>query len=207
MARMMRWSRGGAAAAVSALIVLAGCNHGGTGVRAPQVDITESFETGLADWTEAGADLGDPMATWSATVTTEEASAGTHSLKLTLDNTSADAKIWVQRAVHATPGQTYDVELSFDFATADYGSIDLWQIIAGVLPAPPDSAADLPFQGDTGNGLSSDQGYHWVHKEYTTTVTADADGYVYVVLGVWGTWDDQRSYYVDNVHLVLTSAG
>lgn len=188
-------------------MALSGCDHGGTLVLAPEVDVTESFETGLADWTEAGLDLGDPAATWSGTVTTEQASAGTHSLKLTLDNSSADAKIWVQRAVQATPGQAYDVELSFDFGSEDYGSLNLWKIIAGVVPASPETAADLPVQGDTGNGLSSDQGYQWVHKDYTTTVTAAADGTVYLVLGLWGDWDEQRSYYVDNVHLVLTRAG
>lgn len=205
---MMRWFRPGAAmAAFATLVALSGCEHGGTLVLFPEVDVTDSFESGLGDWTGAGIDLGDPMVAWSADITTEEASSGTHSLKLTLDNANAEAKIWALRPVQATPGQVYDVELSFDFGTADYGSVDLWRIIAGAAGAPPGSVSDLPFQDDTGNGSATDVGYQWVHKDYAMQATADADGNVYVVVGVWGTSEAARSYYVDNVHMVLTRTG
>ena len=173
----------------------------------PEFDIRDSFEAGLGDWEAQGTDLGNPPVAWSVEESTEEASAGTRSVKLTLDNVNDAGKIWIQRELEVAPLVTYDVDLSFDLGSADFGTVNLWTVIAGVETAPPETAAELTFQDDTGNGAATDHGYQWITKTYQIRARSDEDGHLYVVLGVWGTWETLRSYYLDNVHLVLTRAG
>ncbi len=98
--------------------------------------------------------------------------------------------------------------VAFDFATADFGSFNLWRIIAGGLPEPPQTPAELEpvFQDDTGNGQDEDVGYVWQTRSYTTTTRSTADGRLCVVLGVWGTWEGPRTYFVDGVTVTLQEA-
>ena len=193
---------------VCAVLAAGGCDHAGKLLElVPEFDFTESFEAGLGDWTPQALDVADPAVTWSVEASSEEASAGTQSVKLTLDNANAAGKIWIERELEVDPGQAYDVTLSFDLASADFGTVNLWKVIAGAYTAPPRTAAELSFPGDTGNGASADDGVHWVSRSYQVHARADKDGYIYVVIGVWGTYPVARTYWVDNVHVQLTRTG
>jgi len=194
---------------VPVVLLLGGvCDHSGKIIPiVPEFDITDSFESGLGQWTAQAIDLGEPAGTWSIQGTTEEASAGMHSVQLTLDNVSSAGKVWIERELDAAPTQAYDVDISFDLASADFGTLDLWTVIAGAYPAPPRAADELTFQDDTGNGASTDDGYHWVSKSYTVHARSDEEGHLSVTIGVWGTSETARSYYLDNVRLQLTRAG
>jgi hypothetical protein len=35
---------------------------------------------------------------------------------------------------------------------------------------------------------------------------SDPGGRIHIVIGVWGTWETPRTYYVDNVRLLFTRA-
>lgn len=140
------------------LLVGGVCDHSGKIIAiVPEFDITDSFESGLDKWIPEAIDLGEPAGTWSIEGATEETSAGTHSVKLVLDNVSGAGKIWIERELEVAPAQAYDV--------------------------------------------------HWVSKSYTVHARSDERGRLYVSLGVWGTWEAARSYYVDNVRLQLTRTG
>jgi hypothetical protein len=190
------------------LLVGGVCDHSGKIIPVvPEFDITDSFESGLGQWTSEAIDLGEPAGAWSAQGTTGEASAGTRSVELTLDNVGGAGKVWIERELEVAPGQAYDVEISFDLESADFGTFGLWTVIAGVSTAAPRAATELTFQDDTGNGSSVDGGYHWISKTYTVHGRSDEDGHLYVTIGVWGTSQAARTYYVDNVRLQLTRAG
>ncbi len=175
-----------------------------------------SFEADLQGWTPDATDLafgnctggsgGNCTLAWAIERTTELAHDGVASVRMSLDNLNDAGKIWIERAFDAAPGQLVHVHVSFAFASADYGSVNHWTILAGALPVPPVASAELApvVRGDTGNGLGSPGGYAWLEKAYDSAVRADADGHVWAVIGVWGTWETPRTYYVDAVRVVVS---
>jgi hypothetical protein len=163
-----------------------------------------SFDSGLEGWTAAGTDLTDPPVQWSIQRTTERTKRGAGSAKFFLDNMNDAGKIWLQRAFTLEANTDYTVRVSYAFGTADYGDINLWRIIAGAHTQPPQTAEDLAFRDGTGNGAGADVGYRWVDRTYTMEARADAAGQVWVVVGVWGTWESPRTYYVDDLKVAFT---
>jgi len=63
---------------------------------------------------------------------------------------------------------------------------------------------DLVYQDHTGNGSSTDVGYRWLKKSYTCNVTTAAEDEVYVIVGIWGTWETPRTYYLDSLSILFT---
>lgn len=162
------------------------------------------FETGLDGFTPDGTDLDDPPVDWAVERSNERAASGAWSVRLHLENLNDAGKIWLERAFELEADRTYDVELAFDFGSADWGDINHWTIIAGVSDTDPEDRDDLTFQEDTGNGAGSDVGYVWERKEYGFTAGTGGDGLLWVFLGVWGTSEFGRTYFVDDVVVVIT---
>lgn len=187
-------------AALAVIIALAACDDDITD--APRMN-TFSFESDLQGWNVAGTDLDNPPVQWNIEQTTEFANEGDGSVRLTLDNMNDAGKIWIVRSFDGEPGQTYRADIRFDFGTQDWGSVNLWTIIAGAHTEPPESGDDLDFRDNTGNGASQNSGYQWLEKSYTSTVTANAEGEIFVAIGVWGTFEVERTYFIDDVNIVL----
>ena len=164
-----------------------------------------TFESDPGDWVADGTDLEDPPVTWSVERSDELAERGDWSIRLSLDNLNDAGKIWMERAFELRPGATYDVEVAFDFASADFGDVGLWTIIAMVSEADPETVEDLVFRDETGNGSSTDVGHVWGTRSYALgTATADGDGLLWVALGVWGTFETPRTYFIDDLELIFT---
>jgi hypothetical protein len=164
-----------------------------------------TFETDAGDWVPDGTDLEDPPVTWSVERSDELAERGNWAIRLSLDNLNDAGKIWMERAFELRPNGTYDVEVAFDFASADFGEIGLWTIIAGVSETDPETVDDLVFRDETGNGSSEDVGHLWGTRSYSLgPATADDDGLLWVALGVWGTFETTRTYFVDDFELTFT---
>lgn len=165
-----------------------------------------TFEGDLGDWAADGTDLDDPPVTWSIERSDELAERGEWSVKLFLDNENDAGKIWLERAFALTPGVAYDVEVAFDLASADFGIVNHWRIIAGVSASDPETVDDLSFQDETGNGAEDDVGFVWLPKRYAfQNVVADPDtGVLWVSIGVWGTFETPRTYFIDDVELIFT---
>ena len=163
-----------------------------------------SFENGLEDWSPKATDTDHPSVTWSIQSSQDRASDGTRSAKYELANLNDAGKIWLERPFLVQPNQSYRVRVQFSFGTADWGDLNHWTIIAGVRTSPAVTRDDLTYQGDTANGESSDTGYKWLEKSYDFTATSDADGTLYVDIGVWGTWETPRVYYIDNVRIGIS---
>jgi hypothetical protein len=61
--------------------------------------------------------------------------------------------------------------------------------------------------GNTANGRAADEGYVWLPKSYSMDVSSDGDGELFVYVGVLGTAEIARTYYVDNLKVALTRKG
>ena len=57
------------------------------------------------------------------------------------------------------------------------------------------------FPEGTYNGGTD--GYIWLSKSITKEITVDDSGKIYLVLGIWGTWEGARTYYLDNINVSL----
>jgi len=162
-------------------------------------DYTFSFEDGLESWSEDGTDLDNPPVDWTVALSDEMSSEGDYAIKLYLNNVNDAGKIWLERSFDLEPNRTYNVEITYDFASADFGDFNLWQIITGVSSEEPEAADDLMFQGDT--GIGEQEGFIWLDKSYEFTAESNDDGELWVALGVWGTWETPRTYYIDNISI------
>ena len=182
------------------------CDQVGDITITPEFDLTYSFESGLEGWFGNGVDLTDPIVTWSVEQSSEQASSGANSVRLYIDNSNGMAKVWIERTVNVAPSHSYDVDISFDFGTADFGQTNLWRIVSGAHTRSPGTAAALTVRDASGNGSASDVGVQWLPKSYRVRASSDAGGRMQIVIGVWGTWETPRTYYIDNVQLLFTRA-
>lgn len=189
-------------ALVAAAWVLAACDTLPEATIVPEYEFTFSFESGMAGWTVASADLGQGSA--SVSLDEGQASDGTRSARIELANPGGTGKVWMTRELEVTPDKRYSVEVVLELATADHGTVQPWRLAVGAFAAPPASAAALAFDGDTSSGLETAPGATWVEKSTTVLATADDEGRLHLVLGVWGATAGTRSYHIDDVRLVLT---
>jgi len=183
-------------------LLSAACDRVGEIVIVPEFDFAYSFENDLEGWYGSGVDLGTPAVEWSMTRSSEHSSLGSASAALTLDNASGAAKVWLEREFDVQPERAYDIQLSFDLGTSDHSGTEPWRVLAGAHTTPPTEAADLAIQDPTSSGAGS--GVTFVQKNYTLRATADEEGHIYLVVGVWGTSLGARGYFVDNVHVFFT---
>jgi hypothetical protein len=58
--------------------------------------------------------------------------------------------------------------LMADFASADWGDVNLFTIITGIVQEPPETRDDLVYQGSTGNESDTDVGYGWDSRRIMT---------------------------------------
>ena len=97
--------------------------------------------------------------------------------------------------------------IAFDLASADWGSINLWRILAGAAAGPPTAADAVSASLHTGNGEDTDRGFQWVEHTVTVETRSSPEGELFVYLGVWVTSEFLRTYYIDNVRVTLTRVG
>jgi hypothetical protein len=90
------------------------------------------------------------------------------------------------------------------FATRDFGMVNLFRIITGVGTKSPETADDLTYQDDTGHHQDEDIEFIWLEKNYTFSILTDDTGKIYVSIGVWGTWETPRTYYIDSVNITFS---
>jgi hypothetical protein len=179
-------------------LIFAGCNV----ANMPQ-SMNYSFERGLEGWTTNGTDLDNPPDQWSIEPSRDMASKGETSLKFYLDNVNDAGKIWITRSFDVEPETHYQVEVTYKFASADYGGLNLWKVITGVALEPPRTAGELVYQGDTGNGAGPDDGWVWQRQTYNFDIRTGPEKELYVTIGVWGTWEAARTYYLDDLDVTF----
>jgi hypothetical protein len=217
-----KWHLGGVLA--SLLLGSAACD--GDSGSGPELvtDAFFSFEQGLEGWRPDSADFcdldlasgscraGGAFAETEVALARDRASAGGQSVRLTAVNNTDAVKLWIERTFDVGPG-VYDVEVSFDFGTTDL-EIGAWTLIGTATSFDPSAAfregvpegqvGDFPRLGDT---VSPEGEFAFLPKSFTRTVTAGAAGEVWVGIGVWGTFEVERTYHVDAVRVRIERAG
>lgn len=163
-----------------------------------------SFESGFDGFVVDGTDLDDPPIEWEIERTDERAHDGEWSVRFELENLNDAGKIWIERRFDLEPNRAYDIDLTYAFASADFGEINQWTIIAGVLPFDPETPDDLPFLGSTGNGADDDVGFIWLEFVAPLEVTTGPTGEAWLSLGVWGTSEFTRRHHFDDVRIAFT---
>lgn len=172
-----------------------------------QLTESSSFETGFDGWSIKNTDVwGDPPEAWSITRSQDMATDGTTSVKFFLANFNDAEKLWIERPFSVAPGQIFDVKVEYTIAAVN--PIDggpLFTIMTGVLKRSPNTREDLaPSYKDEAHNGSSESGYKWLDKQYEFTVKANEEGVLYVVIGIWGTWEVSKIFYVDNVQVTIS---
>ena len=182
-----------------------GVTNGGDNVTNSEVSFLFSFENDMQGWEARALDLELANSTidWSITRSHEQVKDGSSSLRFYLENWNDKGKIWIERSFAVKPNTRYRVNVSYAFASGDWGDVNFFTIIAGVLRDSPKSRDNLVYQGDTGNRASSDVGYLWLEKSYSFLVESDESGKLYVTVGVWGVWETPRTYYLDSLKVVF----
>jgi hypothetical protein len=165
---------------------------------------TFSFESDLEGWTPKGTDLNSPPIQWSIAPSQDRATDGTRSLKFELWNYNDAGKIWIERPFSVEPNKTYHVTVQFTLGTQDWGDANHFTIIAGVRTSPAVTRDDLTYQDLTGNGEHTNTGYKWLEKSYDFHLVSGSDGTLYLDIGIWGTWETARTYYIDNVRVSVS---
>ena len=76
-------------------------------------------------------------------------------------------------------------------------------MMTGALPEHPQVTQDLSpaFQGDSSSGSTAPTDFVWLDKSYTLSIRTDSAATIHVVIGIWGTYEVARTYYVDNVRV------
>jgi hypothetical protein len=182
------------------LAVLNGCDRSGI---PPSDTLTFSFEEDMEGWVANGIDLDSPPVEWSIECSEDIASDGKTAVRLYLNNLNDAGKIWIECPFDGEKNRAYEVHVEYDFASADWGDMNLWTIITGVVPES--TKTELVSQGDTGNNAKPEDGFVWLRKSYDFNVESGPDGKLYVLIGVWGTWETARTYYLDNVSISFTA--
>ncbi len=196
----------GALVLAAACLTLSACSNADPVGPGTEVDRTFEFESGLEGWQGVAIDTLNPVVSWDVRHTTEVAARGEGAAELHLDNVNDAAKVWLERAFELTPGAAYDVALSYAFGTSDGGDVNLFTILVGVHDAPPRTQQDLQFRGDTGHGGPPGNEVVWLEKSHSERIVVPSNGIVHVSVGVWGTWEASRTYFVDDLTVRMVPA-
>ncbi len=165
-----------------------------------QTSFWYSFEEDMQGWQINGTDLVDPPINWSVNRSDAYAVNGSYAVRLYLDNVNDAGKIWMEKVFAAQPNQLYLVMVSYQFATADFGDFNLFNLITTVSGDGFFDRDDLNYEDDTGHHTDA-EGYVWLEKSFEYFVETDENGEIYINIGVWGSWETSRMYYVDAVNI------
>lgn len=203
--------------AVLLFTLASGCD--GTGPeREPVATHSFSFEDGMNGWTAHALDIqiGEDTIEWAVEPSGEYATDGSQSLRLYAENRTDAAKIWAERAFDLEPNSSYRVRVEYQFGTSDWGDVNNWRIITGAHTEPPRSHEALTYQDRTDHDRDT-KDLVWLDKSFalgplstsqsqTLTAQTNDEGTLYAALGVWGTYEVGKTYYVDDVTITFESA-
>jgi len=156
------------------------------------------FETGtIQGWT--ANIINDGGWPWHITPSHLVVDQGLWSLELYMANYTDAMHVWMDRYYLPPTGHAYKLTLTWRFATADWGIANLFNVIAYAGPKAT-GHSDFTVIGSTSNGDKPT--WVWLTKKYSPVATHS--GGFWAGLGVWGTWETPRTYYIDNVRVDIT---
>lgn len=168
-----------------------------------KTDFSYSFEDWLSEWEPRTIDTLDnsSVAEWTIEHTTEVEADTPGAVRYFLDNKTDAAKMWMERSFSLEPNQPYNVDISYNFGTSDFGIVNVWRIITGVHLQSPETHHDHIFQEETNHVKGEEAGLEWLEKEYSLSAETDDEGTLIVTVGLWGSSEHPRTYYIDDLRI------
>ncbi|MBC7251242.1 MAG: hypothetical protein H5T62_13260 [Anaerolineae bacterium] len=164
----------------------------------------EGFEEGLEGW-EAGADVPEDPANpgqpvfWNIERSTDQASEGSSSARLTLDGKQDDGTIWLARPFEVSGDAPLRLRLTFDLWSESESFNTLAHVAAYAGPRSPISEGDFDLS-QTANQVAG-----WQTYTYEFDIPGNPERQVWVALGISAVWETEMTYYVDNVRVEIAS--
>ncbi|MEM3648692.1 MAG: hypothetical protein QW506_05960 [Thermoproteota archaeon] len=162
--------------------------------------IKESFENGLGEWV-ADADVPlDPenpgqLVKWNITRSTDVASSGQYSLKLSIDGRQDDGTIWIERKIAVPRNVRINVKISFDF----YSERESFNTVAAICAYAgirnPEAEESFRVIGPA-NEVAG-----WKRYSLTASIDTGSSEEIWVALGISVRWETYMTYYIDNVEV------
>ena len=202
------------------VLVAAACGGDG-GTDAPFRDeFLFSFETGFEGWRADSADFCEPdaltglcpeggaYAPTDVDVVTGTAVHGARSVRLFAVNDTDAVKLWIERAFAVPQPGRYRVLVSWELGTSDL-DIGAWTSIGAAVTHDPSAAVgpgDPPER--VGDFLRLDPtagtgGLQFRTHGFGQDVEVGAGREVWVGVGVWGTFEVEREYFIDRVRVEI----
>lgn len=165
-----------------------------------EVDETYGFEGSAEGWTEFSRPGAGGAA--SAAVSTQQASDGSGSMRLSLNDPSGTGAVYVtRRFTDLAEDRGYDVEISFDLGSSDDSPADAWTLRAAAEASQPGSGSTFQNVGSTavaGGGLAFEP------RTAALVTSTGPDGELWVTVGVRQDGAGNREYYLDRLRVMLT---
>lgn len=169
----------------------------------PEFEESFDFESGLGGW--AGHADGLPEGSfWAVDAENGDAAEGQGAAWLSMSVLEAQGRVWMARAFDVSPGQSYQVTLTWALGTDDDASTTAWDILAaGGATAP--TASSLAAHGTTAPEVPG--GTVWEERSITFQATSGAavgggeTGTLWIGLGIAPTSPDDRQYGVDEIRV------
>lgn len=169
----------------------------------PVLEDSFSFEVGLEGWSVVASDLGTPPATWSVEVSTEQSTSGASALKVGINNTGGQARVFMKRPFDLEPETEYQIDVRMQLASQDAGAANAWNVVAGASLLEPLDAAGLAVIGTTDNE-TSEASLQWSERSGILSIrTGPESGRVWISAGVWATSAFDRTYWIDDLAVVV----
>ncbi|MDF1613273.1 hypothetical protein [Stygiobacter electus] len=169
-----------------------------------------SFENDLEMWNIRALDvtqnLPDTILTipWHIVRSNLIATSGVYSLEFYFQNYTDAAKIWIERQLSVIPNKVYRITLIYDFASADGGIIGKQALVTRITPYRPQSREDIIVgalpEGTYNGGFFN---YRWLRKEIQEDIQSNYLGQIFVLIGIWGTFEITSTYYIDNIRIQI----
>jgi hypothetical protein len=169
-----------------------------------RVVFEDGFEDGLDGWT-VDADLpndpntpGQPVAA-DVEISTAQALEGTQSVLFTLDGRQDDGTLWIQRSFrNLQPFRRHIVTLSFALWSDSVSDANtLAQVAAYAGRERPRVEEDFDLT------QTANQAAGWKQYAYEFDAVTDANGRLYVAIGINAVWETELAYYLDDVRIVI----
>lgn len=165
-----------------------------------EVDETYGFEGSADGWTEFSRPGAGGAA--SAAVSAQEASEGSGSMRLSLNDPSGTGAVYVtRRFTDLAEDRGYEVEITFDLGSSDDSPADAWTLRVAAGASQPGGGTTFQNVGSTavvGGGLAFEQ------RTAALTASTGADGELWITVGVSQSGAGDREYYLDRLRVMLT---
>lgn len=169
----------------------------------PVLEDSFSFEVGLEGWSVVASDLGSPAATWSVETSSEQSTSGSNALKIGINNTGGQARVFMKRPFDLEASTDYQIDLGFQLGSSDAGAANAWNVVAGASTLEPVDGAGLAVLGTTEN-RAGEATVQWSERAGILSVrTGPESGRIWISVGVWATSAFDRSYWIDDLAIVV----